>query len=523
MTIFDTARGVSRRQFGKIALAAGIGATVAPYGLPARAAPKRGGRLRLGSSGTNASESWDPATWGLSAIMGVGGFGCIYNNLLEIGSDGALKPELAEGFEPSESGAVWRFKIRRGVTFSNGRTLKASDVVASINHHRGADSKSAAKPIVSAISEIKAEGDDVVICRLAAANADFPYLLCDYHLVIGPADEGKINWSARIGTGGYAVSEYTVGTRALLKRRGDYWKTGAAWFEEVEIIGIDDVAARMNAVLTGEVDVIGRADIATVARLKSRSEVVVEEVTGTQHFTMPMFTDTAPFDNLDIRLALKYAINRQDLVDKVLYGHGRIGNDHPIAPANRYFAADIPQRPYDPEKARFHLKKANAEGLKVDLRAADAAFQGAVDTAVLFSEHAAKAGISVNVIREPNDGYWSNVWTKKPFVMSFWQGRPTEDWMFSQVYAADAPWNDTHWKNAKFNQLLLAARAELDDAKRRQMYGDMQRIVSEDGGVIVPMYANYVSVRRANVARGEHISSTAELDGSKCGERWWFA
>src|SRR5258708_37526100 len=108
--------------------------------------------------------------------MGLGGFGCIYNNLVEIGSDGALKPELAESFEPSDGGKVWRFKIRRGVTFADGRTLKASDVAASINHHRGPESKSAAKPIVSAIADIKTDGDDTVVFELNAPNADFAYL-----------------------------------------------------------------------------------------------------------------------------------------------------------------------------------------------------------------------------------------------------------------------------------------------------------------------------------------------------------
>src|SRR5690606_24311627 len=229
-------------------------------------------------------------------------------------------------------------------------------------------------------------------------------------------------------------------------------KSNAAWFDEVEIIAIDDVAARMNAVMTGEVDVISRADISTVGRLQGRPDLIIDEVTGTQHFTLPMFTDVAPFDNVDVRLALKLAINREELVQKILFGHGQIGNDHPIAPANRYFAADLPQRPYDPEQAKFHLKKAGMEGLTVDLHAADAAFQGAVDTAILYAEQAAKAGITVNVVREPNDGYWSNVWTVKPFVTCFWQGRPTEDWMFTQVYASDAPWNDTHWKNPEFDK-----------------------------------------------------------------------
>jgi peptide/nickel transport system substrate-binding protein len=107
--------------------------------------------------------------------------------------------------------------------------------------------------------------------------------------------------------------------------------------------------------------------------------------------------------------------------------------------------------------------------------------------------------------------------------MCFWGGRPTEDWMFSQVYAKGAPWNDMHWDNERFNTLLLAARVELDEAKRREMYGEMQRIVSDDGGVIIPMYANYVFVRSNKLARGEHLGSTWTLDGWKCIERWWFA
>ncbi|MCC7319863.1 MAG: ABC transporter substrate-binding protein [Rubellimicrobium sp.] len=518
-----TQGGITRRRFGQAALATG-GALLLPWATAARAEPKRGGRFRIGTSGTNASESWDPATWGTSANMGIGAFGCVYNNLVEIGADGSLRPELAESFEGQDSGRVWRFVLRSGVTFSNGRTLAPEDVLASMNHHRGEESTSAAKPILASVTDIRIEDGNTIVFELEAPNADFAYLLSDYHLVIGPAgDGGTIDWSARIGTGGYVVTEYSVGTRILMARRDDYWKPDAAWFDEIEVIGIDDVAARMNAIMTGEVDVIGGADIATVGLLARNPDVIVDEVTGTQHFTMPMFTDQAPFDNPDVRLALKYAINREDMVQKILNGHGRVGNDHPIAPANRYFAADLPQRAYDPDKARFHLRQAGMEGLSVDLHASDAAFRGAVDTAVLFAEHAAAAGITVNVVREPADGYWSNVWTVKPFVMCYWQGRVTEDLMFTQVYASSAPWNDTHWSNARFDELLVAARAELDDDRRRAMYYEMQQLVSDDGGVIVPMYANYVSVRRANVARNEQISSTAELDGWKCGERWWFA
>ena len=128
-----------------------------------------------------------------------------------------------------------------------------------------------------------------------------------------------------------------------------------------------------------------------------------------------MFCDKAPFDNVDVRLALKYAINREEIVKKILFGYGSIGNDHPIAPSLPYYA-DIEQRQYDPDKAKFHAKKSGVDKIKVSLSAADSVMSGAVDMCVLYSEHAKAAGIDIEVVREPNDGYWSNVWLVKPFV-----------------------------------------------------------------------------------------------------------
>ncbi|MBM3572345.1 MAG: peptide ABC transporter substrate-binding protein, partial [Alphaproteobacteria bacterium] len=201
---------------------------------------------------------------------------------------------------------------------------------------------------------------------------------------------------------------------------------------------ISDIAARMNALATGQVDTINRPDVKTLALLQRNKDIAVDEVTGTQHYTMPMFTDVAPFTDNNVRLALKFAIDRNAMVQTIFHGRGRPGNDSPITPADTYFDETVKPRAYDPDKAKFHLRQAGLSSLKVDLSAADAAFAGAVDTAVLFKEHAAKAGIEINLIREPNEGYWSNVWTKKPFVMCFWAGRPTEDWMFSRVYAKGA-------------------------------------------------------------------------------------
>jgi peptide/nickel transport system substrate-binding protein len=126
------------------------------------------------------------------------------------------------------------------------------------------------------------------------------------------------------------------------------------------------------------------------------------------------------------------------------------------------------------------------------------------------------------VVREPNDGYWSNVWMVKPWTAVYWSGRPTEDWMFSTAYEAGATWNDSFWVHERFNELLQEARAELDEEKRREMYFEMQQIVRDEGGVVVPLFNNYVFAMNQKVQHGQMASNWAN-DGQKGMERWWFA
>jgi peptide/nickel transport system substrate-binding protein len=515
---------ISRREFLAQSTALGISATLATTVLErtARAAtPKKGGTMRIGIGAGSTTDSLDPATWENQWIQLIGWSS--QNYLTEVNAKGKLVPELAESWEASPDAVTWTFKIRDGVEFHNGKTMDADDVVASINHHRGADSKSAAKGIVDPIEDIKADGKNVVVFALKGGSADFPYLMNDYHLAIMPSKDGKVDATSGIGAGGYMVKDFDAGVRCELMKFANFWKSDRAFFDGGEIITIADVAARTNALTTGEIDVMNGCDLKTVHLLKRQGNVRVEETSGTQHYTAPMRTDTPPFDDNNIRMALKHAVDREALVSTILRGHGTVGNDHPIGRSDPYFDTSIPQRTYDPDKAKYYLKQAGLDSLQVDLSAADAAFAGAVDAATLYKEHAAKAGIDINVIREPNDGYWSDVWMKKPWCMCYWSGRPTEDWMFSTAYAEDANWNDTFWKNDRFNKLLKQARAELDPKLRGEMYGEMQLIVRDEGGVVIPMFANYVFASRENVEHQKDMSAMWDLDGFKLMERWWFA
>lgn len=513
---------LSRREFIKAATMFGFAASAPAilFGTAAHAAPVKGGHLKFAIGHGSTTDSLDPASYENAFSQTLGK--TIHNYLTEVKADSSLGGELAESWEASTDAKTWTFKLRSGVEFHNGQTLKASDVIASMNHHAGEDSKSGAKVIADTFASIKADGDNTVVITLKEGNADLPYQLSDYHLAILPANaDGKIDAKSGVGCGSYVLKSYDPGVKAEFTKFAKHWNSAEGHADSIEMLTVADVAARTNALTTGEVDVIDRLDVKTLHLLARNKKVNILETSGNAHYSMPMRADTDPYKNNDVRLALKYSLDREALLKNVLRGHGYVGNDHPIGKANRYFANDLPQRAYDPDKAKFHLKKSGVGKLKIELSAADSAFAGAVDAAVLYKEHAAKAGIDVKVVREPNDGYWSNVWMKKPFCMCYWGGRSTEDWMFSTAYSDGAKWNDSFWKHDKFNKLLLSARAELDETKRGEMYGEMQKIVSDEGSTAIPIFNNYIFARSNDVGTPETLGNDWALDGLRAPVRWW--
>jgi peptide/nickel transport system substrate-binding protein len=515
------ARGrTSRRDFMQLAMAAGLTVTAAGtmFTTAARAQAKPGGHFRVGLGHGATTDSFDPATWahGMNFAWGKGLTGA---PLVRIDQKGNAIPYLAESFEAADGAKKWIFKIRSGVQFHNGKSLTADDVVATINYHTGADSKSPGKALLGAVTAVKADGPNTVVFELSGANADFPWLLSAYQFPILPSEGGKVDLSGN-GAGPYILDKFEPGVRAIFKKNPNAFSPGN--FDSVEQLSIIDPAARTNAYLAGEVDFIDKADLKTVDLLKTAPDTELYNVSGYQHYTAPMFTDTAPFDKLEVRQALKWAVNRQELVDKVLFGYGKPGNDTPLAASIKFATNPEPAYGYDPDRAKSLWAKSGLGNTAINLSASDAAFAGSVDAAVLMAEQAKAAGININVTREPNDGYWDNVWLKKSWCHCFWGGRPTADMFLTISLAADAAWNDTHWKHPRFNELLPQARAETDEAKRAAMYAEMQQLVHDDGGQMVMMFSNYVGALSSKVAHGE-FNADLDHDGGYMYDRWWFA
>jgi peptide/nickel transport system substrate-binding protein len=344
----------------------------------------------------------------------------------------------------------------------------------------------------------------------------------DYHMPIMPKNaDGSVDWQSGNRTGAYKLEKFTPGVSATFTRNDNYYKQGKGWFDRVEFLAIKDVAARTNALISGEIQYMDRCDLKTLDMLKSNPDITVAEIIGYGHQVYVMDVRAKPFDDVNVRLALKHSLNREDIIEKVFLGHGQPGNDNPIAPTVKFAVDPQPRHVYDPEKAKAFLKKGGLDSLKVDLSVADAAFSGAVDSALLWKEHARACGIELNVVKEPDDSYWNNVWLKKPFVASYWSGRPTVDWMMTTAYAAGAEWNDTFWNNPRFNELLVAARSETDESKRAAMYAEMQQLLHDDGGLINLVFNSYVEAHVKNLGHGK-VAANWQLDGMRIAERWWF-
>ena len=519
--LMQAAKGrMSRREFIGRASALGVSAALAGTMLAGAAraqTPVKGGTLRAGMSGGESTNTLDPAlaasevpymvnmTWG--------------EMLVDVAPDKTIDYRLAEEISSNADATEWKFKIRPGVEFHNGQTVTAEDVIATLKRHTDEKSQSGALGIVQGISEMTATGDMVTL-KLSSGNADLPFLMADYHLVIQPGG-GVDNPTAGIGAGAYKVVVNEPGVRHTFERHANYWDAGrVAHADSVEILVINDNTARTAALQAGQVHMMNRVDPKVVELLSGVPGISIQRASGPGHYVFIMHVDKAPFDNKDLRMALKLAINRAEMVEKILGGFGSVGNDFPINASYPYFDASIPQREYDPVKAAEHYKASGHDGSPIILRAAPGAFPGAVEAAQLFQQSAQAAGIPLEVKLEPDDGYWSDVWNVQPFCASYWGGRPVQDQMYSTAYLSTADWNDTKFKNAEFDEILINARAELDQVKRKEEYARLANIIRDDGGLILPMFNDFVEARREEVG-GWIVDPNGELMGGKALVKCW--
>lgn len=417
----------------------------------------------------------------------------MYSRLVRQGDDGRPSADLALSWEASPDAKEWTFKLRPDVTFHNGSAFTAEDVAFSLMRTQSETIDSPTKGVMAIIDHVEVIDALTAKVVLKQTHADFPLLTMDYRIKMLDAETCGNDLDALcesgIGTGPYKLVELdALGTTTL--ERFDAYYGGTPGAENLELIAIADQNARVAALQAGQIDFIYALSAEQVPLFANNPNFTVQSVPTGRWVGLVMNTTEAPFDDPRVRKAIRMSADR-DALGKLVYGKdGYITScDHPVWSGDQYRAEIDCAR--DVAGAKALLADAGfAGGLTVELFVSDIS-EGAVKMAEVLQNQAKDAGINIELVQAPADGYWGDVWMKEGFFATGWSQRPA-DQILNEAYRSSAAWNETAWNSDAFDAGLDAARGELDFDKRKALYGELQKELWENGGSFIPVHLNTV-------------------------------
>jgi peptide/nickel transport system substrate-binding protein len=477
------ALGIPSIQSGCTATNAGTG------GGPAR----KGGRLRAGIVGGSAKDSLNahnPITHPDECRVIQ-----LYDTLATYNSDFQVQLWLAEEISQSSDARTWTIRLRQGLEFHNGKTIGAEDVAYTLKRITDRKTPQAGAAGLAALDPNGITVVDPRTVKLALATPDALLLdqLAQYSNGIVPVDYDP---AKPVGAGPFKYVSFTPGEQSVFARHPNYWRKDEPHLDELVIIDFPDDTARVNALISNQVDAISQLPLGQINVIKGDPNLrVLDSETGAWlPFTMRV--DRPPFDDVRVRQAFRLVVDREQMVKQVLGGHGAVGNDL-YGRFDHCYASELPQRKQDIAQARQLLKQAGKENLTVELVTSPVA-AGIVEAAQVFAEQAKAAGITVKVKKvEPGEFYGDN-YLKWDFAQDFWFSRGYLP-QTAQGSMPDSAYNETHWADPTFIDLIKKARQTVDEDKRCQLVKAAQKIEYDSGGYIIWGFNNQVDAYRATV------------------------
>jgi len=458
------------------AMAGLIGAQSSAYAQASAA--KRGGRLLIGSAGGGAKDKLD--AHGPISNPDIARVFALYEPLAKHNANYEFEMVLAEEISGNASADVWTVRLRPGVEFHNGKTLTADDAVASIQ--RLIDPKRSAA--ASSLADIDPQGFKKLDDRTFTIQLNQPFAAFDIQL--GQYGNGIVpvgyDPAAPVGTGPFTFGSFTPGDRTVFPAHKNYWRTGLPYVDELVIIDFPDETARINALMSGQVHAIDNVPFAQTRPLGMAQglKTLVAKTGAWLPFTMRV--DQAPFDDVRVRQAMRLLVDRKQMIEQALSGHGSVANDlySPFDPA---YASHLPQRSQDLDQAKSLLRMAGHADLQVELVTASIS-AGVVEAAQVLAEQARGAGVKINLRKVDTGVFYGNDYLKWPFAQDFWY---TRDYLAQSANCAlpGAIYNETHFADPKYASLIAEARRTLDKAKRTAILHDAQKIEYETGGYVI--------------------------------------
>jgi peptide/nickel transport system substrate-binding protein len=503
----EVERGMTREDILRRAAALGIVVTggLGPLTEAAFASTqiKRGGTFRQATSG-GSSDFIDGQH--IVAKSDIARLVATFDGLARFDENGRIRNHLAQELK-AEKANQYLIRVRKGVEFHNGKTLTIDDVIYSIKRTKNPKLKLFGNAAFGAIDLNGIKKLDKWTCRLKLSRPDVTLMeaFAQYFqgvVPVGYAPNSYVKGPLKyIGTGPFKVKSFTPGRESVHEKNENYWISGQPYFDEVRIINFSSDAAKVNALLSGQVEAMADVPFAQVPVVRGRKTLRIYTAQTGAWTPLCMRVDVAPYNDVRVRRAFRLLINRPQVVQQGLSGFGRVGNDiySPFDPA--YAGDEFPQRKYDPEQARSLLKQAGQEGLSVELITSPQD-TGMVEGATIFAQNAKAGGVNVTVKNVDGGTIYGDQYLKWPFSADYWG---TRNYLLQAATGVlkTAPFNETHWDAysgySKFESLYRQALGTVDEKKRAQIIKEMQRMEYNDGGLIIWGFKNLTDGYSAKV------------------------
>ena len=281
----------------------------------------------------------------------------------------------------------------------------------------------------------------------------------------------------------------------ILKANPNYWE-GAPGLAEVHVIAIPDGEARVQALLTGQIDMNRYVQFSQKKIFDGNKKFKTTVIPTGNWRGMVMNTERAPFNDPKVRKAVRLAVDRQELVDTVMGGEAIVSCDTPVAPADQYrLKMKCPQ---NIKKAKQLLSEAGyPDGIEMTIHVSTKEPTWPT-IAEVIQQQVAKAGIKVEIKMTPSKSYWKETWMKKDVAMTRWNER-SADSVLHEVYHSSAKWNESYYKSSDFDKNLASARGELNFNKRKKAYKNAQKTLWEESGTMIPYHVSKLVVTNSRV------------------------
>jgi peptide/nickel transport system substrate-binding protein len=437
----------------------------------------------VGLAGGSGSDTLDPHA-GLTYLDSARAQS-MYQSLVQLNTKAQNTFVLAESIEPNKTTSEWIIKLRPGITFHDGKPLTANDVIYTFRQIKTTPTAGASSLGPMDIKNLKAVDKLTVKVPFSSPYGSFlDQLAFWYYLYIVPEGfnpkKDKPN-----GTGPFKFQSFTAGERSTVVKNTNFWKSGLPYVDSVTVIDFSDNIALQNALTTGVIHAAGAFDGPQLASLATTKGIkaIASHTGAITPFTMRV--DQPPFNDVRVRQAMRYLVDRPQLIDSALDGYGTVGNDV-FAPYDPSYDHAL-TREQDIPRAQSLLKQAGQENLTVTLTTSPVA-TGTVSMATVLAQQAKAAGVNIHVNNvDPGTFFGPHKYLEWTFSQDFYNYSP----YLAQVAESmlkPSPYNETHTNNPTLNSLYKQANAEIDPAKRKQIEQEMMQFDFNEGGYIIPAF-----------------------------------